>query len=96
MVLHTDQPNPHVQMVVKAESENGRRLQIDKEMLRRWREDFARLMREQVIAANATPRAVRGRNNRKMPDPIYRAKQRGASTVVRRRVTEVAGQLQRT
>ena len=34
-------------MVVKAESEHGRRLHIDKEMLRHWREDFARMMREQ-------------------------------------------------
>jgi Relaxase/Mobilisation nuclease domain len=34
MVLHTDQPHPHVHMVVKAESENSRRLHIDKEMLR--------------------------------------------------------------
>jgi hypothetical protein len=28
--------------------------------LRDWREDFAQLMREQGIAANATPRAIRG------------------------------------
>ncbi len=62
-------------------------------MLRHWREDFARLMREQGIAANATPRAVRGRNKRNTPDPIYRAKQHGASSVVRQRVTEIAPQL---
>src|SRR6185312_11203671 len=31
-------------------------------MLREWRQDFARMMREQGIAANATPRAVQGRN----------------------------------
>jgi type IV secretory pathway VirD2 relaxase len=34
MVLHTDQQHPHVHMVVKAESEDGQRLHIDKEMLR--------------------------------------------------------------
>lgn len=33
MVLHTDQRHPHVHVVVKAESEDGRRLHIDKEML---------------------------------------------------------------
>ncbi len=55
MVLHTDQQHPHVHMVVRAEGEHGRRLHIDKAMLREWREDFARLMREQGIAANATP-----------------------------------------
>lgn len=63
MVLHTDQANPHVHMVVKAEDEQGRRLHVDKAMLRQWREDFARLIREQGVAANATPRVIRGRNN---------------------------------
>lgn len=65
-------------------------------MLRHWREDFAQLMREQGVAANATQRVVRGRNKRKTPDPIYRAKRRGASTVVRRRITDVASQLATT
>ncbi len=35
---------------MKAGNELGRRLQIDKQRLREWREDFARLMREQGIA----------------------------------------------
>ena len=52
MVLHTDQKHPHVHLVVKAENELGRRLHIDKQLLRDWREDFAQLMREQGIAAN--------------------------------------------
>ena len=96
MVLHTDQQHPHVHMVVKAESEEGQRLHIDKAMLRTWREDFARLMREQGIAANATPRAVRGRNKGKRRDAIFRAQHRGASNVVRERVTAVAKQLVQT
>ena len=45
MVLHTDQKHPHVHLVVKAENELGQRLRIDKQRLREWREDFARLMR---------------------------------------------------
>lgn len=93
MALHTDQQHAHVHMVVKAESEEGRRLHIDKAMLRAWREDFARLMREQGIAANATPRVIRGRNKGKTRDAIYRARQRGASNVVRERVTDIAKQL---
>jgi hypothetical protein len=90
--LHTDQQHPHIHIVVKAESEEGRRLHIDKAMLRAWREDFARLMREQGIAANATPRAARGCNKGETRDAIYRARQRGASTVVRERVTAIAKQ----
>ena len=61
MVLHTDQQHPHVHMVVKAEAEEGQRLHIDKEMLRTWRKDFAQLMRDQGIAANATRRVARDR-----------------------------------
>ena len=93
MVLHTDQKHPHVHMVVKAESEHGRRLHIDKEMLRHWREDFARMMREQGIAANATSRVLRGRTRGKMRDAIYRSHQRGASDAIRNRVNDVVTEL---
>jgi len=93
MVLHIDQKHPHVHMVVKAESEDGRRLHIDKEMLRHWREDFARMMREQGIAANATPRAVRGNTKRAIKAPVYGAQRRRASTFMLQRVTEVLHEL---
>lgn len=96
MVLHTDQPHPHVHMVVKAEGEDGRRLHVDKEMLREWREDFARMMREQGVAANATPRVARGRNKRATKDPIYRAQRRGASTALRDNVASVVKELKET
>lgn len=96
MVLHTDQPHPHVHMVVKAEGEHGRRLHIDKEMLREWREDFARMMREHGVAANATPRIARGRNKGSTKDPIYRAQRRGASIALRDNVASVVEELNRT
>jgi hypothetical protein len=96
MVLHTDQPNPHVHIVVKAESEYGRRLHIDKQMLREWREDFARLMREQGVAANATPRIIRGRNKSKTKDAVLRAQKRGTSYAVRDRVAETAREIRQT
>ena len=96
MVLHADQQHPHVHMVVKAEGEQGRRLHIDKTMLREWREDFARLMREQGIAANATPRYLRGKNKGKSKDAIYRAQRRGASHAVRDRVKDVVNELMST
>ena len=96
MVLHADQANPHVHLVVKAESESGKRLHIDKAMLRDWREQFAALMREQGIAANATPRAVRGKNRGKTPTGIFAAHKYGKSTAMRQRVTEVARELHAT
>ena len=93
MVLHTDQAHPHVHLVVKAEDVHGKRLHIGKPMLREWREDFARMMREQGIAANATPRVVRGRNKGKAHDEIFRAQRWGEPSGLRERVTAIAAEL---
>ena len=96
MVLHTHQQHPHVHLVVKAENELGRRLHIDKQLLRDWREDFARLMREQGIAANATPRAIRGKNKRNRGEGIFKAQFYGKSTAIRDRVIGIATELSRS
>jgi len=53
-------------------------------------------MRDQGIAANATPRFVRGRNKGNTRDAIHRAQQRGTSNAVRQRVIDVARQLTQT
>ena len=95
MVLHTDQANPHVHLVVKAEGDHGKRLYIDKPMLREWREDFARMMREQGIAANATPRVVRGRNKGKRHEGVFRAHRHGESYAFREKVITMATELNR-
>jgi Relaxase/Mobilisation nuclease domain len=96
MVLHTDQRHPHVHLVVKAENELGRRLHIDKQLLRDWREHFAQLMREQGIAANATPRAVRGENKKIRREGIFKAQRYGKSTVMLDRVIGIAKELSRS
>ncbi|MDM0052979.1 relaxase/mobilization nuclease domain-containing protein [Variovorax sp. J22R115] len=72
MVLHTDQAHPHVHLVVKCnhEFEPGRRLYVRKDTLRAWREQFAALMREEGVAANATPRQLRGAR-KGFKDPIH-------------------------
>lgn len=94
MVLHTDQGHPHVHLVVKAQSEEGQRLHIRKATLREWREDFAGILRELGVAANATPAALRGRPKDRKKDGIYRAIKRGQSTCMRRKVERVAAELQ--
>jgi len=96
MVLHTDQKHPHVHLVVKAENELGRRLHIDKQRLREWREDFARLMREQGIAANATPRAIRGENKKYPREKLLKAQEYGTSTALQDRVIGIAQELSRS
>ncbi len=80
MVLHTDQDHPHVHLVVKAVSEEGKRLNIRKATLRGWRRQFAAHLRAQGIAANATERAARGQVRGPVRDRIYRATLRGQST----------------
>ena len=94
MVLHTDTAHPHVHLVVKAKSEEGKRLYIRKATLRDWREDFARALREQGLEANATPRAIRGKANEQKSNGIFWAMKRGESTHVRDRVATVAEELQ--
>jgi hypothetical protein len=93
MVLHTDEPHPHVHMVVKAMSEEGVRLNIQKATLRHWRREFARHLREQGVRANATERAARGVTRPQKTDGIYRAVRRGASTHWRHRAAAVAREM---
>jgi hypothetical protein len=93
MVLHTDEPHPHVHMVVKAVSEQGVRLNIRKATLREWRRGFARQLRPLGVAANATDRGVRGVSQSPKRDGIYRAEQRGESRHTRARAEAVAADL---
>jgi hypothetical protein len=81
MVLHTDQAHPHVHLVVSAYNIEGTRLNIRKADLRRWREQFARHLRQHGIEANATPAHIRGRLSDFQKDGIFRAAQRGESRV---------------
>lgn len=72
LALHTDEPHPHVHVVVKAMTEDGVHLNIRKPMLREWRRQFARLICAQGVAAKATPRAARGKTRPGRLKGIYR------------------------
>jgi hypothetical protein len=93
MALHTDEPHPHVHLVLKSRSEEGQRLYLRKATLRQWREGFASHLRALGVAANATPRHVRGETRPRKSDGIYRAMSRGESTHFRKRVEAVHGEL---
>jgi hypothetical protein len=93
MALHTDEPHPHVHVVIKAVSEQGQRLHIRKATIREWRSEFARHLRALGVAANATQRSVRGDTSPRKPDGIYRASLRGDSTHMRERAAAVAREL---
>jgi len=81
-VLHTDEPHPHVHLVMKA-------------TLRHWRSEFAHHLRQLGVAANATERAVRGETREAKKDGIYRASLRGDSTHMRAQAEAVADELLR-
>jgi hypothetical protein len=93
MALHTDEPHPHVHLVLKARSDEGQRLYLRKATLRQWREGFASHLRALGVAANATPRHVRGETRPRKSDGIYRAMSRGESTHFRKRVEAVHSEL---
>jgi hypothetical protein len=95
MVLHTDEPHPHVHVVVKAVSEQGARLNIHKETLREWRREFARHLRAQGVVANATDRFVRGETKSHKLDGIYRPMRdpKRYSTHMQNKVESVASEL---
>jgi hypothetical protein len=93
LVLHVNEPHPHVHLVVRAMGEHGKRLNIRKATLQEWRWDFARHLRAHGVAANATPRPVRGETRVHKRDGIFRAHARGASTHMRERVEAVAAEL---
>ena len=93
LTLHTDEPHPHVHLVLKTVSEQGVRLNIKKATLRHWRSEFARNLRLLGVEANATERAVRGETRKAKKDGIYRASQRGDSTYVRAQAEAVAAEL---
>jgi hypothetical protein len=84
LALHTDEPHPHVHVVVRAAmSGELRRLNIRKPMLRKWRKAFAHHLRAVGVAAKATqwtarrparPRWLKGmsRPMSRRPAPLHR------------------------
>ena len=93
MALHTDEPHPHVHVVLRAVGEQGERLNIRKATLRKWRAEFAGHLRVLGVPANATQRYVRGETTPRKSDGIYRASLRGDSAHVRARAEAVASEL---
>jgi len=83
MVLHEHQENPHVHVVVRAERDDGRRLNPRKPDLHRWRERFAAALRGYGIEAAATRQAVRGVDRR--PDRLWEVAARSEGRLRRER-----------
>lgn len=102
MVLHTPETDPHknppkhphVHLVVKAEDQSGKRLNIRKVTLQLWRVSFAEKLREQGIAANATPRYSRGIVTKSKTSSEYHIlKRKAQSDALLRRFDEAGKEL---
>jgi transposase-like protein len=73
---YTDEPHPHVHVVLKAVNEQGWRLNIKKATLQEWRAKFAAHLLEQGVAANATPRRFRDQPVRATPHALLHQRAR--------------------
>ena len=91
MALHTDDAHPHVHVVLKARSEQGKRLNISKSHLKEWRVKFAAHLRELGVSANATPRKFRDQTIRSTPHALLRQRARERSAVERPRSRDLEG-----
>lgn len=76
LVLHTDEPHPHVHVVLKARSEQGVRLNTKKATLRDWREKFASNLRDLGVAATATHRTIEGGRTTSLSGKAYQVRRR--------------------
>jgi hypothetical protein len=74
MALHTHQANPHVHLLVRAESDHGVRLNPRKADLHEWRMEFAAELRQRGIDAAASRQATRGADKNYLK--IWQAKAR--------------------
>ncbi|OUC54432.1 type IV secretion system protein VirD2 [Sphingobium sp. GW456-12-10-14-TSB1] len=76
LALHTDTPRPHVHLTVAARGDTGLRFNPRRHTLHHYRERFAEELRERGVAAEATPRRVRGVGRAGQSTALLRARER--------------------
>ncbi len=76
-VLHKDEKHPHVHLTVKNLGYDGTRLHVKKGQPQKWRETFAKKLRQQGIEAEATARAPRGVVRKPTRQAILSLRKRG-------------------
>jgi len=74
---HQDTEHPHMHVVVKALNIEGKRLSTKKADLHRWRQQFAKILREHGIQAEATKRIQRGKILQNDSSKLHHLKKRG-------------------
>lgn len=89
-VLHDDTDSPHVHLAVRAERNDGHRLNPRKSDLQQWRERFAARLQDRGVSAVATRASTRGVSI--APRPLWQARvgQDGRGRVERPRARSAA------
>lgn len=77
MVLHTDEPHPHVHLIIANRDNDGRRFNPGRECLHRLRESFAENLRARGVAAHASQRMARGYPTKRESMPVRKIRDRG-------------------
>lgn len=87
-VRHDDTSHPHCHLTLKAVGHDGRRLNPRKADLQAWRESFAACLRENGIAAEASPRRTRGIVRKGQKQAVLHAKRDHRSRVAKAAVDQ--------
>ncbi|MCI3135378.1 relaxase/mobilization nuclease domain-containing protein [Phenylobacterium aquaticum] len=74
-VRHDDTALPHVHVSIRSQGHGGARFHPTPQDLSRWRAGFAEALQRQGLAAEATPRWVRGAGRRSEPYYLFKLRQ---------------------
>lgn len=88
LVRHDDTDHPHCHLTVRSLGFDGRRLNPKRPDLQAWRVAFAESCRQNGIAAEATPRRVRGVIRKPKKQAVLHADKAKRSTVQKAKVRE--------
>jgi type IV secretory pathway VirD2 relaxase len=88
LVRHDDTDHPHCHLTVRSLGFHGQRLNPKRDDLQAWRVAFAAACRQRGIAAEATPRRLRGQVRKPKRQAVLHADRDKRSTVQRDKVRE--------
>lgn len=88
LVRHDDTEHPHCHLTVRSLGFSGRRLNPNRDDLQAWRTSFAAACRQHGIAAEATPRRVRGVVRKAKKQAVLHADKARRSSVQKTKLRE--------
>lgn len=93
MALHEDTKKPHVHLTIKNLGYDMRKLHVKKGEPQRWRELFAKELRERGVPAEATSRTVRGVIKKSTNQSVVHLRSRKASETDKAKLAEILNEI---